>query len=215
MTAPGLAEPFLAAAEVAAALLAREEVRVGWDAPSALPRMTIGMLACHLGRQFIRSGQLLSAPATDGADLLGSAREHYRRASWVKATSLDDPAMTRDLDTEDASAGFDAMLERCLPALAEVTSLLRSGTAHDPVTIPWQGWSRRQDDYLLTRLVEIVVHSDDLAHSIGAPTPEFPSAAYDPVLHLLADLAAERHGQSALVSALTRRERMPGTISAF
>ncbi|WP_460826110.1 hypothetical protein [Nostocoides australiense] len=67
--------------------------------------------------------------------------------------------MTRDLDTEDASAGFDAMLERCLPALAEVTSLLRSGTAHDPVTIPWQGWSRRQDDYLLTRLVEIVVHS--------------------------------------------------------
>lgn len=206
---------FVEAAAIATDLIARPVIAGRWEEPSALPRMTIGMLTCHLGRQFVRSYQILSTPAAEGADLLDSAHEHYRRASWVTARSLDDPAMTRDLDTEDARAGFEAMVQRSLTAFTDVTSLLRSGAAQGPVTIPWQGWSLRRDDYLLTRLVEIVVHSDDLAHSIGVATPEFPSAAYQPVLHLLADLAAGRHGQSALISALARRERRPEEISAF
>ena len=64
-------------------------------------------------------------------------------------------------------------------------------------------------------MVEIVVHTDDLARSIDVPTPAFPDDVYRPVLHLLAELATERHGQAALTSALTRRERMPDTVSAF
>ena len=40
--------------------------------------------------------------------------------------------------------------------------------------IPWQGWSLTAHDFLVTRLMEIVVHSDDLAASVGLPTPEFP-----------------------------------------
>jgi hypothetical protein len=45
--------------------------------------------------------------------------------------------------------------------------------------------------------------------------PAFEPAAFAPVLHLLADLSAARHGQSALVSALARGERQPDTITAF
>lgn len=59
------------------------------------------------------------------------------------------------------------------------------------------------------------MHSDDLARSVDVPTPHFPTDAFRPVAHLLADLAAERHGQAALVSALSRRERQPENISAF
>ena len=40
--------------------------------------------------------------------------------------------------------------------------------------IPWQGWSLTAHDFLVTRLMEIVVHADDLAASVGLPTPEFP-----------------------------------------
>ena len=59
------------------------------------------------------------------------------------------------------------------------------------------------------------MHADDLARSVGVGTPQFPQAAYRPVLHLLADIAAEKHGQAALTSALSRKERQPDTISAF
>jgi hypothetical protein len=52
-------------------------------------------------------------------------------------------------------------------ALETVRRLLAAGTARDVVLIPWQGWSLHRDDFLLTRMLEIVVHTDDLALSIG------------------------------------------------
>lgn len=204
---------FLAASDIALALVARPEVEARWAAASALERMTVGMLACHLGRQVVRAAEILAAPATgepiDGVD------DHYRRAAWVTAESLDDPANDRTNDEVDAAAGFAATVGRCRAARRDVQALLDASTAPAVVTIPWQGWSLRRADFLVTRLVEIVVHSDDLARSVDVPTPEFPADAYLPVLHLLAELAAERHGQAAMTSALARRERMPATISAF
>jgi len=62
------------------------------------------------------------------------------------------------------------------------------------VLIPWQGWSLRRNDFLLTRLLEIVVHTDDLALSIDVPPPTFPTDAFTPVLDLLTRLAVGRHG---------------------
>jgi hypothetical protein len=35
-------------------------------------------------------------------------------------------------------------------------------------------WFLRFDDFLLTFLVELVVHTDDLAVSVGIPTPDLP-----------------------------------------
>lgn len=206
-------EAFLAAGRIALDLATGQPVADRWNDPSALPRMTVGMLACHLGRQFIRARELLPVEAT--GEPIDAAADHYRRAKWVTAESLDDPSMDVGRDRSEAELGFAAMSERCWSALTEVEAMLAERRAQDVVTIPWQGWSLRREDFLLTRLVEVVVHSDDLAHSLGTATPRFPDDAYRPVLHLLADLAAERHGQSALVSALTRRERMPSTISAF
>ncbi|GAA3516617.1 maleylpyruvate isomerase N-terminal domain-containing protein [Actinocatenispora rupis] len=204
---------FLGAARTALALLGHDRVRTRWDAPSVLPRMTVGMLACHLGRQLERAHEILPTAGT-GAPI-GTAAEHYERAAWVTAVSLDDPSMDRTTDERQAAAGVDAMLARCAAAYRSVDGLLTAGGAAAVVTIPWQGWSLRRADFLLTRLVEIVVHSDDLARSIDIDTPEFASDAIRPVLHLLVDLAAARHGQSALISALTRRERQPDTVSAF
>ena len=66
----------------------------------------------------------------------------------------------------------------------------------------------------ITRMLEIVVHADDLAISLDIPTPEFPAEVFIPVRDLLVRLAVKRHGQSAVISALTRRERTQ-VISAF
>jgi hypothetical protein len=95
-----------------------------------------------------------------------------------------------------------------------VQNLLAAGTAADVVPIPWQGWSLRRDDFLLTRMLEIVVHCNDLALSVGIPLPEFPAEVFAPVRDLLVRLAVSRHGQSAVISTLTRRERTE-VISAF
>ena len=76
-------------------------------------------------------------------------------------------------------------------------------------------WGLRLDDLLVTRMMEIAVHSDDLAVSVGIATPQLPAQVLDPVLKLLADLAVRRHGAVALLRALSRSERAPATISAF
>ncbi len=204
---------FVLAAGTALDLLERPEVAKRWDDPSALAQMTVGMLACHLGRQVVRTRQLLPQP-TDVAPI-PEAADHYRRAAWVLADDLDDPANDRSTDEQEAAEGVEALLSRCREALGGVEQMLSSGHAQEIVLIPWQGWSLCRADFLHTRMVEIVTHVDDLARSVDLPTPTFPDEAYRPVVNLLARLATERHGQAAMTSALTRRERMPDTISAF
>ncbi|MGN2635213.1 hypothetical protein ACTD5D_03275 [Nocardia takedensis] len=71
------------------------------------------------------------------------------------------------------------------------------------------------DDFLLTRLLELVVHSDDLALSADLPTPPLPPHVYEPVLDLLTRLAVTRHGQTAVLRTLARAERAPTTIAAI
>ena len=61
----------------------------------------------------------------------------------------------------------------------------------------------------------LAAHADDLAASVGAPTPSFDEEVLAPALGLLALLGARRHGQVAAVRALARRERAAGPAAAF
>jgi hypothetical protein len=81
--------------------------------------------------------------------------------------------------------------------------------------MPWVGWALTLDDFLTTRTMELAVHMDDLAVSVGLAAPGLPDDAFDPVLMLLSRLAARRHGQAALLRALARAERAPAAINAI
>lgn len=203
---------FPVAASIALELISGPAVATRWEQPSALAKMSVGALACHLGRQTVRAAELLGRE--NELPTLPSADEHYARAAWVRSSSPDDPVNDRSQDDADAALGPAALIERAETALGEVQRLLSAGEAGDVVPIPWQGWSLRRDDFLLTRLLEIVVHTDDLALSIDEPTPEFPEAVFAPVRDLLVRLAVRRHGQSAVVGTLARGERSR-PISAF
>jgi hypothetical protein len=203
---------FPIAAAVALEEIQRDEVRDQWLLPSALPKMSIGALACHLGRQVIRAAELL--PVATDIPPLDCVDTHYHQAAWVMSTSPDDPPNDRSTDEAEAAYGAAVLADRCSEALQAVRRLLADGTARDVVAIPWQGWSLRRDDFLLTRMLEIVVHADDLALSIGVRTPEFPAEVFAPVRDLLVRLAVRRHGQSAVISALARSERTR-VVSAF
>jgi hypothetical protein len=205
-------EAFAQAWGVARPLLDTPELVERWTGASALPAMSVGALACHLGRQVTRVAHLLVTPST--LPVLDSADDHYARAAWVRSTSPDDPANDRSDDDAEAVLGAPALLARVDADLASVRTILRDGLAERVVPIPWQGWALRRPDFLLTRLVETVVHSADLAVSLGQAPPEFPDSAFRPVSELLLRLAVRRHGQGAVVGTLSRRERT-GPISAF
>ncbi|GLY29376.1 maleylpyruvate isomerase N-terminal domain-containing protein [Kineosporia sp. NBRC 101731] len=184
-----------------------------WDQESVLAKMSVGALACHLNRQITLAHQLLSTP-TDFPVLSGGADEHYARAAWVTTTSPDDPENDRSSYEEEARWGVHRLREATTRAAHEVTTLLTGDGAGELAGLPWQGWALRRDAFLLTRMLEVVVHADDLALSIGVPTPAFTAGVFEPVVELLARLAARRHGQSAVIGALSRRERDRG-VSAF
>ena len=78
-----------------------------------------------------------------------------------------------------AEGGPEALAARVPEDLAALPGVLAPVLARerdpDTVHIPWQGWSLSTDDFLVTRLMEIVVHSDDLAASVGLPTPTSPT----------------------------------------
>lgn len=207
-----LDDAFLAGASVCHAFLHGADLDPRWAAPSALPEMSTGALACHLSRQVTRAAELLVTPSD--LPVLTSVDEHYARAAWVTSTTPDDPENDRTTDDAEAALGHAAMLARLDDDLAAAKRVLDSGDALDIVPIPWQGWALRRPDFLVTRLLEIVVHSADLAAGLGTPTPEFPEAPFAPVRDLLMRLAVRRHGQAAVVSTLTRRERAR-RISAF
>ena len=64
--------------------------------------------------------------------------------------------------------------------------------------------------------MEIVVHADDLAvQRRECQAPEFSPEVFEPVLALLAALAARRHGEGPVLRTLSRRERAAGPVSAF
>jgi hypothetical protein len=66
-----------------------------------------------------------------------------------------------------------------------------------------------------SRLLEVVVHSDDLAYSVGLPTPDLPAEAVETVVDLLSRIAVRRHGATNVLRALTRADRAPASISAL
>jgi hypothetical protein len=207
-------ESFLAGARIAADLAGSPEVTAQWADESACAGMSVGGLAHHLVSQIGNTVTLVGAEPSTQAPI--ALLEHYARASWVRADHDDDVNVgIRAGSDAEAASGPAALVTLVDDLLDRLPAVLAARELDDPVLIPWQGWSLTLHDWLITRKMEIVVHSDDLAASVGLPTPEFPDEVLGPVLDLLTRVAVRRHGQAALVRALSRPQRAPASVSAF
>ena len=205
---------YLAAAAVAADLLSEPQVAASWDLPSALARMSVGALAGHLARQVFTVETLIGQDPGDERPI--SLLEHYARAAWTDAGLDDAPnADVRRDAAAEAAAGPPALAAAARQALDRLRGSLPGQPPGRVVLLPWGPWALTLDDLLTTRLMEITVHCDDLACSVGRPAPVLPEDVTDVVVGLLARLAARRHGATAVVRALSRAERAPATITAF
>ncbi|MFI7452231.1 maleylpyruvate isomerase N-terminal domain-containing protein [Nonomuraea sp. NPDC049714] len=208
-------ESYLVAAASAVALLRDPAVAAAWDKPSALTEFSVAGLAGHLSLQLVRVCQVLESGAEATREPVPLI-EHFSMSAWVQAGLDHESNVTVRRGGEAAAAeGPATLVTRAAEVLENLRAMLPAEPADRVVDLPWASWSLRLDDFLLTRLIELVVHSDDLAASVGVETPELPSNVIDPVVEMLARLAVQRHGATAVVRALSRAERAPATISAF
>ncbi|GAA2308461.1 hypothetical protein GCM10009853_077370 [Glycomyces scopariae] len=205
---------YLAAAATGLALVADDAVADQWTEPSALEGFTVGGLAAHLAQQITSVTAALDADH-DGKPVTG-LHDHYRQAPWVGADIAGDyNTAIRDGGEHAAQAGHAAVLTATSAALQRLAAELPLlAPAHTTGNTRWP-YAMRLDHFLTTRILELVVHADDLAYSTGLDTPGFDDEAFATAAALLAHLAAARHGQAALVRALARAERAPGSISGL
>ncbi len=198
---------FADALAVGRAVLAAPAVAGLFDRPSVLEMMSVRGLAGHLTRAVTSVNAYLDRdppPATavfldapgylmsiDGLSESITSHLHAAiraRGEETASGSHADLVARWDEEVVRLVARLEVEPEdRALPALEERPMLL--------------------DEYLVTRCLELVVHADDLAASVGAPAPRFASEATEPVLACLVEVARRRHGDLAVIVSMTRRER--------
>ena len=203
----------LAAVDQVTDLVGSAEVADAWQQESVLPGLTVGGLARHLVSQAECAVEFLITPGPPDAPLL-TLVGHYDRVDWWHApVDAVENTSIRDEFNQMGSAGHADSVEVLARSRQQLGSAIE---AAGPATyVPWQDCAVPTDDFLVVRLMEIVVHADDLACSVGVATPAFDAEVLEPVLALLATLATRRRGQDAVLRALSRHERSAGSVSAF
>lgn len=202
------------AADAVAELVAVPEVDGAWARESALPGLTVGGLTRHLVSQFESAVEFLRIQPPPPEAPVVSLAELYRRTDWFEAPveAAENTSIRDDFNAMAAGGQADSVgvLQRARGDLPAAIAAAGPSTY-----VPWQECSVSTDDFLVVRLMEVVVHADDLAVSVGRPTPAFDDEVVHPALALLAMLSARRHGTVAAVRALSRAERGGAPIAAF
>ena len=194
-------------------LVGSAEVAAAWEHESVLPGMTVGGLTRHLVSQPECAVEFLTTPGPPNAPVL-TLVGHYDRVDWWHAPV--DAAENTSIRDDFNQMGLVGHAE-CVKVLARSRGdlALAIGAAGLVTYVPWQDCALPTEDFLVVRLMEIVVHADDLACSVGLPPPAFGPEVLEPVLAVLAALAARRRGQTVVLRALSRHERSAGSVSAF
>ncbi|MFI9386801.1 maleylpyruvate isomerase N-terminal domain-containing protein [Kutzneria sp. NPDC052558] len=203
---------FLSAARSAAALLRTPELAEAWAKPSALAEFRVSGLAGHLAGQVTNIGFFLDSPPLPDEPVLDAVRFYSQQPD----VDVDSPVARGIRERSEANAG-PAAGELAARYDAAVTSVAARLDGLDPamlVTV-WNRWTLPLDQCLLTRILELVIHADDLAVSIGVPTPEFADEVVDATVSTLARIAVRKRGTVPVLRALSRRERADAVATAF
>jgi hypothetical protein len=195
---------FLATSCVARDLIAGSAIAAGWDGPSALERWSVAGLAGHLARATGSVIAYLDRPQPAAEPISPAA--YYSAAT--ESSDLDSELHTaiRERGDAEAAEGHAALVSKLSDQIVTLSARL-TDEPDDRVVQVFKDLVVTLNDYLRTRIVELTVHIDDLAASVGVPTPELPPGARTAAIETLVAVGAYRHGELAVLRALTRRER--------
>ncbi len=187
--------------DLAATAVADPAVAEAWDRPSSLEAMTVGSLTAHLVRA---AGALLAyvdRPAPPG-ELL-DAPGYFRQA--IEAPIHD---RIKVVSADESAAGPAAIAEKMARVARDLAERL-PGMPEDRMIGALGGRLLPLDEFCRTRFIEVLVHLDDLAASLGVDPAPAPSEATGEVIAILVEIARRRHGDLAVIRALSRPDRAP------
>ncbi len=190
-------------------VVAAPEVAVRWDEPSALPEFSVRGLAGHVVRAALTVDTYLDRPQPAGGVPISPAA-YYANLNDDIASPLN--SGIRQRGEELAAAGHEGLAAE----IDRLAARLEERLAREPddrLLIVAGDDLMRLDDYLVTRIVELTVHTDDLALSVGLESSALPPEALDITIDTLVAIAPYRHGDLAVLCALSRRER--DTVNAL
>ena len=194
-------------------LLSEPVLMERFEGPSALAEFSVRGLAGHLLRAMTSVQGYLDRPAPDAGP--GTDRPVLSAAEYYATPIGDETDINSDVQRAIRQRGVEAAPPRPedFPVLwVETAERLQARLAAEPPGRLVQVYGDlilALDEYLVTRLVELVVHGDDLAASLGVAPPRLNPSATGLVIATLVEIARLRHGDSAVLRALTRRERDP------
>jgi hypothetical protein len=196
---------FLANADVVLQAVSDDRVAEAWHEPSVLDDQTVGSLAGHLARGSVWAvGDYLRNDPPDPPADFESAADYF--AAVASALDQADHAAIRQRGASIAAAGHVDVTRQLRSRLDELQRDLPNEPPGRLVAV-FAGKVMRLDDYLGTRLVEQVVHLDDLARSLDIdPWTNAPGAdAF--VIGCGAEIGSRRQGAPAILRALFRGHR--------
>lgn len=213
MTEPATSTPvdghvvavFLDAAQVAIDLIASEAVTERWDEPAALTGYRVGGLAAHLGRSITNVESYLDADApAPGSRAVGVAEYFARALAGHDPVDSEFHRTVRARSERTADEGSTAVATQ----IADCLHRLR-GRPLDPdrQLSVLDGIVVTLGDYLVTRIIELTVHGDDLAVSVGLSSPPFSEDAWRIAARATAEVLLARQPAREVVLGLSRAER--------
>ena len=197
---------YLRTLDIARGVVAAPEVAAAWDRPSVLAEFSVRGLAGHLARAGTLVEQYLDAGFPEQTRAVADAAQYYELAAAPADPTASVNVGIRERGEEAAAAGPAAVVAALDDARAALGSRLAAEPADARVAVT-AGMVLPLDEYLVTRIVELVTHTDDLAASVGLPTPEPDPDAAALAVGCLVGVGRRRHGDAAVLRALTRRER--------
>lgn len=198
---------FIDSLRAARPLIASEVLAQRWEEESALAGFSVKGLAGHL----VRAGQaplyyLDSQPAPDPDDVVDAPAYYRTVLDAMGAAGASGHAEVIERGEANASGGPGKLLADHDAAIATIEDRLPGIEPTQPISI-YRDVPMRFDDYLVVRICEVVIHTDDLAVSLGLDPPDPPPDAAALAIEHLVDVGRLWYGDRAVLMALSRRER--------
>jgi hypothetical protein len=193
----------LQAVEASAELMSRPAVADRWNEPSALPGMTVGALSAHLVR---------AAGATiaylDRTDPTAVPEDELLTPVTYFHAAVDSPIheQIRTVSAGESAIGHEATVAKC----NEVAANMRSRFASEPsgrLVGALGGRMLTLDDFCRTRLIEVLLHMDDLAASVDETRPATDPEGPAIVIDITMGIARQLNGDWEVLYGLSRGER--------
>jgi len=134
---------------------------------------------------------------------VGALAAHLHRATGAVIAYLD----RSDPELRAADVAADALLTKSTYFHAAVDSPIHDRIKEVSVIGALGDRLLTLDDFCRTRMIETLMHIDDLAHSVGLPTPDLDPDGTAEVIDIVVGIARHLHGDWAVIHALARAER--------